>query len=1549
MKRIIFVFCFLVALGVPVTVSAQQCDTIRVPWYDDFGTDSSAALASCWIVSSQGSGYAWVYNNLLRFLMNYGDNYIVALPPVDLPGDSVYFRFQAHYAGNVNVVYGIMTDEADTNSFFLIDTVPLEANNEWIELSFSTIGLGITDTVRLAFKIYASTYSTFELDNFYIDRAAGCDVPTQAWTYFVDTTTATLKWHCYPPYDGFIITLNDSLQYYTPDTLIDIVGLSPNTRYDYSLRAICPDGDMSPEVRGSFRTTCIVAQVPFYEDFQDDSLGTMPGCWMVLRGQQNNVQTTIPSVTELQGNKTIKFRSVTENEIVVATPMLGHHGNALHIGFDAKLYPNTSLTVGLLYNPYNMESFVPLATYEGHETTYSSGLDHYELYTEMIQDTSFAYVAFDWVSVSNGGEGYLDNVSIEAADSCHAPSEVYYLEVGQSSITVAWEDYSIAPQGYEVRFSTTDDVETADSSIFTTNTLYTANNLETNMSYYFWVRSVCDTSMWMPAGYVRTVCSQPLLPYLETFETYQEYEEIPCWEYYHTDSSSSDPYVRSYAIAAQTGPKVWSFGRPYTDTVLVVLPSFGINARNLEVSFWLYLYNGLFEAGVYNSSSGVFTPVLSLLGSSYTMLSQQYIIFQCDTVAAAMSDSRIAFRWSSSPNLVYSSITQAAYIDNLRIRHIPYCYGPDSVEFVGATDSSAILHIHDSWSTGMYRVIYTDGHTVDTAMVVGNDVTITGLQHSTNYSVEVSGYCVDGTMTDPVTGFFSTSCKKITHDRLPYIETFNDYTDGVHISPCWSRYSFSYYFPNYPVPYQGVFYPDSSAGVSMMFIVNSNSSYYYSELLVLPQADYVNDLYVEFVARSNNFNASVDVGIMDNPADLSTFMPIRSILLPTSNTWNHFSVPFNEYYGMGKYIAFGGYAAGSITNGQVYIDNVKVNQLPDCSDSLTWLCATEVGSSYAVLSWNDSPAINDSVQYIVHVLDSAGAELFTDTTVNNPHTLLGLNDLTSYRVYVDLYCDSAVAATTTRQIGFTTQCAANNTIGVGSNTSGTQVSSYLPIVASKQHSVSEQLYRASDLQNTAGMLTDIALYMTSSGSVHDVLNCTIRLGHTSENAMREWVPTDSLQVVYEGPMNFQHGWNVLSLNRPFHYNGTDNLIFSVEGTYVTSTPSTFDYGVRLAFDSASIVKYDTNTIFQNYHNRARFSICADEMEVCQPPTITSLSATDMTVTINYTPTPCEVHITRGWWNRGYTGVMDSTSSHTFEGLDPATQYTIGVRHYCSNGDRSLWTIRRITTEPVEALPPLVMNIDSVTYNSVSVRWRPRSTETRWEVRLFNTLTDVRAVLTDTAYFFDGLNSMVTYYVCVRSLCGSDYSIASEWSDTLTVTTDYCHPVSGVVVSDITETTAHVTWSPSHNSVAWKIEYGYEGFLRGEALGSLVSYTTAIDLDSLERGTSYDLYVASICGPGMSSGWVGSGPFLTAGTSDITVTPDGEGFLVYPNPASSFVTVKLDTDDSKARITIIDQHGRTIATSTASTAVIDVSGFSAGVYFVRISGTSYSSVKKLIVK
>ncbi len=1553
MKKIISVLCLLMALVAPVAVSAQQCDTIQVPWYEDFETTPQDSLADCWVLYRQGTGQASITANELRFVINNGDNFIVALPPVELPPDSIYFRFHAHYWGTVDFVYGVMSNPADTNTFFLIDTLPFEANSDWAEISFSTLGLALTDTLRLAFKFRTPTYATIYLDNFYIDRAAGCSIPEAAWTYYVDTTSATLKWHCDPPYSGFVVTLNDTLQFSTPDTLIDLVNLTPNTLYEYSLRTVCPGGELSPELLGSFRTSCDAVQLPYYENFGSYNNNAIPACWRILRGLHYYAGSLTYTPSVYTGE--LIFRNIDDSVTIVATPMIAHPCNALHIGFDMARSSYTELTVGLLHNPYDLDGFIPVATFEAFEEN-NTGREHCEVYTEMVSDTSFAYVVFYFKSHYMGNYLYLDNVSVEVADSCHDLSEAHYLDIGENSITVAWTDYSISPQGYEVRYSRENNVDSAEFSFFTVSTIFTADNLELNMSYYFWVRSLCDgdSERWFPVGYVRTECGQPLLPYMEYFESYQEQEIIPCWEYYHVDSTTSDPFVRSYSVA-HSEPRVWAFNMPYTDTVLAVLPSFGINARNLEVSFWLSQYNGCFEAGLYNTFSGEFTPVIRQLGNiNSTYVTQQYM-FQCDTVNAATNNSRIAFRWSSHPDITSMFTSQAAYLDDLRIRHIPYCHAADSVEVNNITYNSAMVQVYDSWNTGLYRVLYTDGHTVDTAVGYGDNIQLSGLQHSTYYNIEVSGYCVDGTMTDPVFGLFHTGCMALSHNDMPYVETFDDYTDGVHINPCWSRHSYNTSYPNYPIPYQGIFYPqDTMVGVSMQFPVNSNYSAAYSEIMVLPSVDYTTDLYVDFMAKAGNAYTHVDVGIMEDPADLSTFYRISTCDFQNVNTWTHFSVPLNEYNGYGSYIAFGAYS-GATYSDQLYIDNVKVDIIPQCSDSLTWLYASDVGSTCATVSWNAGVGLNENAQYLVHVLDSAGNELFVDTATTHTHTMCSLDEQTTYRVYVDLYCDSSVVATTTHQVGFTTQCGLINTIGIGSSNNGATISAYLPIVLQNNtsHSATEQLFLASEMQNTAGMITDMQMYLASSNVLQDIVECTIRLGHTSDNVMSQWVEFDSLELVYEGPMNFRHGWNTISFARPFHYNGIDNLVVAIDAVkYGLTNNGQFQFGTRPAFNSSALIIYDVSgqSLYSVYYrNRVRFGMCIDQSEICQPPSVTSYSTTDMSITIDFTPTPCEVHITQGWWSRSFTGVMDSTGSHTFEGLAPATEYTIGLRHHCSNGDRSMWTIRRITTDPVEALPPLVMTLDSVTYNSVTVNWQPRATETRWEVRLFNPMTDVRAVLTDTAYFFNGLTSMTTYHVSVRSLCGSDYSIISPWSDTLTFTTDYCHPVTDILVTDVTETTAHVSWTPSRNSVSWKVEYGYEGFLRGEAIGSYNASTPALDLDSLEPGTSYDLYVASVCGPGMSSSWVGTDPFRTVGNNDITTTPDGTGFVVYPNPASSFVTVKLDNGGPEARIDIIDQQGRTVATSTGSATVIDVSRLSTGVYFVRISGPSYSAAKKLIVK
>lgn len=1548
MKRFVVLLGLLAALAVPS--AAQQCASIRTPWYENFdsivvGIDSTgqivlAPLAPCWIVSMSDSCDAIVYGEL-RVNMETSGNFIMALPPVALPADSVFFRFHVLYSGNAEIAYGVMTDSADTNTFVFFDSVPLEANNGFVELEFSTLGVNITGNARLAIKIRTSTYAYVWFDNFYIDRAAGCPAPERVWTESVDTTSVTLGWNYSTLSAGYVVTLDDSLSFYTTDTVLTIDSLEPNHAYSYTLQAQCYAGELTPTLHGMFRTACLPVGLPYMENFGGYSMFEMPECWQVLRGlQHSDAVHTVPSINH---NGRLKFQSVTDTESLVITPMLAHRADQLHIAFDMALHPYTHMTVGLYTKSQDTARFIPLSSFDGSEVT-NNEMRHYDVYSELADDTGYAFVAFWWHSDVPNGVTEIDNVHIDVADSCHNPTDVYFDYIGEHSVSLTWTDNSVLPADYEIRYSTEDNVDTASHIYVTANNYITIDSLRVGSAYWFWIRSLCgDSAEWVHLGKVRTVCGMPDLPYEENFESFDQDEILSCWDYY---TVGNPPYPHVYRVAqyASSGMNVWAFQNPYNDTVMVVLPSFGVSARTLEVSFNLGVYYGRFEAGVYNPADNTFTPVETRLGT-YD-LAVERVVYQCDTVVEATEFSRVAFRWTRNSTVG----TCAAYIDDLLVRRIPLCHPVDSVTLYDVADSSVTMRIHDSWSTGIYRVVYTTDTIVDTAVVYGNYATITGLQHSSNYTFEVRGYCTDGTLTDPLSSVFSTQCHIITHDDLPYFETFDSYVSDNRISPCWNRMCSNSYFTNYPIVYQGVNYGDNP-GASMQFLLNYASGNGNSEVLVLPAVDYLNDVYLEFDVRKSYPTVQLRVGVMTNPNDVSTFFTVSDIVSSNyGNAWTHYAIPFNNYNGAGRYVAISAYNnANTYSTVQLYVDNVKLSVMPQCSDSLLWLVTSDVGESCASMSWDASMGLNEGAVYVVHLLDSAGVELYADTTNAQEYMFCNLDDGTTYYTYVDLYCGNSVAASSEHR-GFTTRCIENTTIALGS-TSGMNSVSILPFRTPQSNSSTEQIFRFTEMQGTAGTISNMALYCTTpNASVHGKIYGSIYLAHTSDTIIRQWIPTGNMIEVYTGPLDFYNGWNIISLSTPFHYNGVDNLVVAFE----TSHPDldALNFGARIDFDSASMgVDADGLYYFQRLRNVIRFNVCPDVQEICAPPTITSATATDLTVTVNYaSDVPCEVYLTRGWWNRGFVGEMDSTGSRTFTGLEPSTQYTVGVRKHCGNGQISIWSIRRVTTLEVLALPPTQIELEEVGYNRASVVWHPRATESRWELRLFNTIIDTHVVLSDTTFTFDNLLSRVTYNVSIRSLCGSDYSILSPWSDTLSFTTDYCHPVSGVTVSNVTMTSAHVSWTPSDNGVSWKVEYGYEGFQRGDAIASyVVDNATYIDFDTLEPGVNYNVFVAAICGPGMSSVWVGTDPFHTPAGAGITATDDGTGFMVYPNPASTFVNVKLDADDPEARIAIIDQQGRTVATSTGPVAVIDVSQLSAGIYFVRLSGTSYSSVKKLVVK
>lgn len=87
-------------------------------------------------------------------------------------------------------------------------------------------------------------------------------------------------------------------------------------------------------------------------------------------------------------------------------------------------------------------------------------------------------------------------------------------------------------------------------------------------------------------------------------------------------------------------------------------------------------------------------------------------------------------------------------------------------------------------------------------------------------------------------------------------------------------------------------------------------------------------------------------------------------------------------------------------------------------------------------------------------------------------------------------------------------------------------------------------------------------------------------------------------------------------------------------------------------------------------------------------------------------------------------------------------------------------------------------------------------------------------------------------------------------------------------------------------------------------------------------------------------------------TQLSVADNDNMFTIYPNPAGDTVTIKSNNPDVM-QIEITDARGATVFSNRispeAAQTSIDVSTFSAGLYFVKIASKSGSSTRKLIVK
>ena len=133
---------------------------------------------------------------------------------------------------------------------------------------------------------------------------------------------------------------------------------------------------------------------------------------------------------------------------------------------------------------------------------------------------------------------------------------------------------------------------------------------------------------------------------------------------------------------------------------------------------------------------------------------------------------------------------------------------------------------------------------------------------------------------------------------------------------------------------------------------------------------------------------------------------------------------------------------------------------------------------------------------------------------------------------------------------------------------GTATTSSFPIWGLWNYSYSQQIYTQAQI-NTSGSIEKIRFYYVS-GPIANNKDWRIYMGHTDKTEFTsdsDWVPAAQLTQVFDGDVTTMlplgNNWMEITLQNPFNYNNTDNLLIAVyqyTPEYATMTWGSFTSG-----------------------------------------------------------------------------------------------------------------------------------------------------------------------------------------------------------------------------------------------------------------------------------------------------------------------------------------------------------------------------------------------------
>ena len=1172
------------------------------------------------------------------------------------------------------------------------------------------------------------------------------------------------------PADDDFVTLAAGVYSVSPDTLAE------NTNYGFFLRRKCGEADFSEMISRSFKTiqTPVVldSENSFSDNFESGNKwvlinGTQTNQWALGTAVSNGGSHALYISNDAGVSNAMTYAAYANTSYVYASKTFTFAETGVYtFSYDWKNNGGSSYYLRVYLAPLDAEPAAgSSAPYTGWTKLHSAS-DLYgqsdwqqESFEYRIEEAGTYKVILHWYNYYSyyGSSNYdppaaVDNFSISRL-SCPRPENLRVTEVTAETATFSWDDATDGTFEYAYALASEEQPEE-----FTpvTETSVAIEGLAELTDYKFYLRKSCGATDKSVVVSVNFTTDQ--LPVVVGNGFTDDFEDGLKWILINGNLTnqwvlgSAVNNGGSHALYISNDAGVSNAYNTSSSTVVYATKTFTFAETGVYTFSFDWRNKG--ESGDYDYLRVVLAPaaVDLVAGTSrFTGLGADISAVPVGWKALDGGKMNNVTDWQhSSIELAieepgdykvvmmfycdsYSGTNPPAAVDNFSITKV-VCQMPGALRAVAdsTTVSSALLTWTPNGTEENWLVRYRKSGTAEwsdpiaVAHIAGNafdSLKIESLDPSSTYEAQVAALC-DPSDPESASDYsasinFATACGVVASLN----ENFDAVTTGSgNVLPlCWSyiNTSTNSSYNYYPKVYG---YSANSGSNCLQFYSYYSSSTDYDprdQYAILPEFTSVSDKRIKLNARAYStgsyYDATFIVGVMTDPANASTFVPVATFT-PATTSYEPFVASLNSYTGEGKFIAIKMAAAYSSTGSyfyrSLYIDDIIVEDLPSCLEPSGLVAElTQGNGSVASLSW--TAGADETAWTVEYSVNADFSDAVSQNVSENPSlNLSGLTPETVYYARVKAVCGEGDESVWSDAVSFKPTDKFLLLVN-----DGTSTGSYVPFYgyyADGEESHSQFIIPASDLVALQwDTITQLTFYTNTESVDCGDDRFEVYMAETEATTLSGLDWTSLTKVRNAATVTISNNQMVITLDAPFRYEDGNLLVGFKQTSGSTYTTSFSWIGKTATYGNSYYHYYNMDDSYESAYQssflpKMLIEYKPGEAPACLKPTALAAALTDgdgtvaaLSWTAGADETAWVVEYSR---NADFSDALSESVSETpalnLTNLTAEATYYARVKAVCGEGIESDWS-NAVSFKPTSAVS-FTINRGSATNQYVPV-------------------------------------------------------------------------------------------------------------------------------------------------------------------------------------------------------------------------------------------------------